>query len=51
MGKAKQLSKGSAPAAKNFKDRNLMGVSPLRQQFEPTDAMPVKQHFKMAGGA
>lgn len=31
-------------------DRNLMGVSPLKQQFEPTDQSPVRQHFKMAGG-
>lgn len=33
-----------------FNDRNLMGVSPLKEQFEPTDAQPVRQHYKMAGG-
>lgn len=31
-------------------DRNLMPVNPLKQQFEPTDQSPVRQHFKMAGG-
>lgn len=33
-----------------FHDRNLMGVNPLKQQFEPTESAPVRQHNKMAGG-
>ena len=33
-----------------FHDRNLAAVDPLKEQFEPTDAEPVRQHFKMAGG-
>lgn len=33
-----------------FVDRNLMGVNPLKEQFEPTDAQPVPQRYKMAGG-
>ena len=37
-------------AAKAFKDRNLMKVNPLKEQFEPTTAAPVRQHVKMAGG-
>lgn len=32
-----------------FVDRNLMKVNPLKEQFEPTDAEPVRQHAKMAG--
>ncbi len=31
-------------------DRNLMGVNPTKEQFEPTDASPIPQRFKMAGG-
>lgn len=31
-------------------DRNLVPVNPLKQQFEPTERAPVRQHFKMAGG-
>lgn len=33
-----------------FVDRKLMGVDPKKEQFAPTDAVPVRQHFKMAGG-
>lgn len=33
-----------------FVDRQLMPVNPLKQQFEPTEASPVRQHHKMAGG-
>lgn len=33
-----------------FVDRNLMPVNPLKQQFEPTPAEPVRQQYKMAGG-
>lgn len=39
---------GSTPTT--FKDRNLMGVDPLKEQFEPTESSPVRQHYKMAGG-
>lgn len=34
---------------KGFIDRNLMEVDPLREQFEPTDAQPIRQHARMAG--
>ena len=34
----------------SFVDRDLTKVNPLREQFEPTDAEPVRQHNKMAGG-
>lgn len=34
-----------------YKDRNLAEVNPNAEQFEPTDAVPVRQHNKMAGGA
>lgn len=33
-----------------FVDRDLQAVNPLKEQFEPTDAEPVRQHIKMAGG-
>lgn len=36
-------------AAGQFKDRQLMGVNPLKEQFEPTEAEPVRQHKRMAG--
>ena len=38
-------------APKSEVDRNLLNVSPNNQQFEPTDAMPVRNRFKMGGGA
>jgi hypothetical protein len=33
-----------------FVSRNLMAVNPKREQFEPTPAEPVRQHYKLAGG-
>lgn len=51
----KQVSPGrdsykrGVPAG-NFRDRNLVAVNPAREQFEPTPAEPVRQHYKMAGG-
>jgi hypothetical protein len=32
-----------------YMDRNLMATNPLKEQFEPTPAEPVRQHAKMAG--
>lgn len=29
--------------------KNLMDVNPLDEQFEPTDAQPIRQHARMAG--
>ena len=41
----------STPKLKSsFTDRDLCKVSPLREQFEPTDAEPVSQRKRMAGG-
>lgn len=37
------------PAPQNLKDRNLIGVNPLKEQFEPTEAMPMRQRARMAG--
>ena len=34
---------------KGFVDRNLMAVNPLREQFEPTEAQPIRQRARMAG--
>ena len=42
--------KGANDEGGKFVDRNLMPVNPLKQQFEPTDAEPVRQQYKMAGG-
>lgn len=33
-----------------YVDRDLTKVNPTKEQFEPTDAEPVRQHYKMAGG-
>ena len=30
-------------------DRNLAGVNPLKEQFEPTPAEPIRQRARMAG--
>lgn len=35
--------------AGTFKDVDIAGTDPLKQQFEPTDAQPVRQHARMAG--
>jgi hypothetical protein len=55
MGKRHAYSNPSASKAKSgsgsVKDRNLAAVNPLKQQFEPTPASPVRQHYKMAGGS
>ena len=52
MKSPKQL-KPAPPAhtPEKFVDRNLVPVSPLKEQFEPTEACPVPQKYKMAGGA
>ena len=34
-----------------FKDRNIAAMAPENNQFEPTEAVPVPQRYKMAGGA
>lgn len=43
------MPKGNDEGGK-FVDRNLTAINPLKQQFEPTDAEPVRQHNRMAGG-
>lgn len=48
-GSAKQVKGAATPT--RFHDRNLVPVNPLKQQFEPTAAVPVPQRYKMAGGA
>ena len=35
--------------AKPMTDRNLMATNPMREQFEPTTAEPVRQRARMAG--
>lgn len=40
----------SSPAAsQKFMDRDLCKVDPKKEQFEPTEACPVRQHARMAG--
>lgn len=46
---APRMPKGNDEGGK-FNDRKLLGVNPKKEQFEPTPAEPVRQHFKMAGG-
>ncbi len=33
-----------------FVDRKLMKIDPKREQFEPTEAEPVRARFRMGGG-
>lgn len=30
-------------------NRDIAGTSPLTEQFEPQDSLPISQHHKMAG--
>lgn len=32
-----------------YSDRSLANVSPLKQQFEPTDSSPIRQRQRMGG--
>lgn len=32
-----------------LRDRNLLSVSPLSEQFEPTESCPINAHKRMAG--
>lgn len=34
----------------SLSERNLLTTNPKTEQFEPTSAEPVRQHYKMAGG-
>ncbi len=36
-------------ALERYRDRNLVPVNPMKEQFEPTEAEPVRQHARMAG--
>lgn len=47
--KAPKMPKGNDEGGK-FVPRKLMPVNPLREQFAPTPAEPVRQRFKMGGG-
>lgn len=49
-GKGKALGKTPAKTPM-YNDRNLMGVNPTKEQFEPTDASPIRQRNKMGGGS
>lgn len=44
-----RMPKGNSEGGK-YVDRPLMKVNPKKEQFAPTPAEPVRQHFKMAGG-
>ncbi len=56
MSKAKK-SHGTKPGVEakkvkgegSFHDRNLAATNPSKEQFEPTDANPVRQRARMAG--
>jgi hypothetical protein len=41
--------KGMGAGSKGFQPRNLANTNPLKEQFEPTPASPIRQHKKMAG--
>lgn len=46
---SKQKSSPSSVKGGKLVDRNLLGVNPKKEQFEPTPAAPMNQHKKMAG--
>ena len=51
MPKGKKIwkdTKGGAQGTR-FADRQLMGVNPNDEQFEPTEASPINGHKRMAG--
>ena len=43
----KEFSTPQAPT--KVVERNLLGTSPLKEQFEPTEAMPMAQRQRMGG--
>ena len=46
------MAKGCYPhqaASGMFKNHDIAGTNPNTTQFEPTDAIPVRQHAQMAG--
>lgn len=44
----KQVCTPAAPSA--YKARNIKAVNPKTEQFAPTDAAPIRQQTRMAGG-
>ena len=38
-----------AGVPQTYMDRDLAKINPLKEQFEPTAAEPVRQHAKMVG--
>lgn len=52
MSKAQKSTQGSKAGNglnRKYVERDLKTVNPLKEQFEPTKADPIKQHHKMAG--
>jgi len=47
----KKTGKPKAATGGKFVDRDLCSVNPNKEQFEPSGSEPVRQHYKMAGGA
>jgi hypothetical protein len=43
------FGKGHTAKTWNFNDRQVAKVDPNKQQFEPTEKDPIRQHQKMAG--
>lgn len=41
----------AAKTPTKFQSRNVAGTSPLKEQFAPTEQVPVPQRYKMGGGA
>ena len=37
------------PTPMKFKSRDLSGTNPEKEQFEPTDSVPISQRHRMAG--
>lgn len=48
-GSVSHSAKDAEAPARRYTDRRLADVSPLREQFEPTEGSPIPQRQKMAG--
>ena len=48
--KVDQARKGVQPGYRTFHDRNMIPINPMKEQFEPTEAEPIRRSLKQAGG-
>lgn len=49
--KTKQVPSTPHKTSKTLQERKLLATNPKKEQFEPTAAEPVRQHYRMSGGS